>query len=316
MANQFRNYILTVNNPKETDEEFFEYLKTLQHIKYFTFQREVGENTGTEHFQLYIEFDVGKRFETMKAYFPTAHIESRRGSKKQARDYCQKYETRMENHEVYEFGEFVENGERSDLNDITQMIENGATDREIQLAYPSQYFRYYRNIAQLRQVYLETRFCDIFRELDVTYIYGTTDLGKTRYVMEKYGYTNVYRITTYDHTAFDNYKGQDVVVFEEFRSSFKIEDMLKFLEGYPLMLPSRYSNKVACYTKVYLLTNLALTEQYRNVQREYPSTWQAFLRRIKLVYNFDVSRDIPVNKLTGAPYNLIPLDDDCPFPFD
>lgn len=317
MANQFRNYILTVNNPTHTDEEFFDYLKSLLHIKYFVFQREQGKETATQHFQLYIEFEVGKRFETMKEYFPTAHIESRKGSKTQARDYCSKTDTRMDGHKVYEHGEFVESGERSDLNDITKMIESGATDREIQLAYPSQYFRYFKNIAQLRQLYLETKFSDVFRQLEITYICGSTEKGKTRYVMEKYGYTNVYRVTTYDHTAFDSYNGQDVIAFEEFRSSFKIEDMLKYLEGYPLMLPSRYNNKVACYTKVYIITNWALNEQYKNVQTSHPSTWAAFLRRIKTVYNFDISKDIPVNKTTGTIKtmqtkltDLIPIDDD------
>lgn len=156
MANQFRNYLLTVNNPAQTDEEFYDYLKTLRHIKYFV------------------------------------------------------------------------------------------------------------------QVYLETKFNNVFRELEITYICGSTERGKTRYVMDKYGYTNVYRVTTYDHTAFDSYNGQDVIAFEEFRSSFKIEDMLKYLEGYPLMLPSRYNNKVACYTKVYIITNWALHEQYKNVQSHIP----------------------------------------------
>lgn len=84
----------------------------------------------------------------------------------------------MGGHKVFEYGEFVENGERSDLNDITQMIESGATDRDIQLAYPSQFFRYYKNIAQLRQVYLETKFNDVFRELETTYIYGSTEKAK------------------------------------------------------------------------------------------------------------------------------------------
>ena len=300
MANQFRNYILTVNNPDKSDEEFFNYLVTLPHIKYFTFQREIGENTCTEHFQLYIEFDIGKRFKTIKEYFPTAHIESRKGTKTQARDYCQKDETRMDGHNVFEYGDFVESAERSDLNDITVMIESGASDRDIQLAYPSQYFRYYKNISQLRQIYLETKFNNVFRELEITYIYGETETGKTRYVMEKYGYTNVYRVTTYDHTAFDHYNGQDVIVFEEFRSSFKIEDMLKYLEGYPLMLPSRYNNKVACYTKVYIITNWGLNEQYKKIQTEHPKTWGAFLRRIKTVYDFDVSKDKPTSKIIAS----------------
>jgi hypothetical protein len=65
------------------------------------------------------------------------------------------------------------------------------------------------------------------------------------------------------------------------------------------MLPCRYNNKVACFTKVYIITNWALSEQYKNIQAAHPKTWQAFLRRIKVVYDFDKSKDIPVNKITG-----------------
>ncbi|MCL2861877.1 MAG: replication protein [Firmicutes bacterium] len=142
----------------------------------------------------------------------------------------------------------------------------------------------------------ENKFDNTFRTLEVTYIFGQTAKGKTRYIMEKYGYKNVYRVTKYDHTAFDQYEGQDVIVFEEYRSSFKIEDMLNYLDGYPLMLPSRYNNKEACYTKVYITTNWTLEQQYKNVQSEHPTTWQAFLRRIHKVYNFDISKDNPVSK--------------------
>lgn len=95
MANQFRNYILTVNTPEQTDDQFNDYLKSIPHVKYFIFQRELGEATKREHFQLYIEFDVGKRFDVMKKYFPKAHIESRKGSKVQAHAYCSKVETRI-----------------------------------------------------------------------------------------------------------------------------------------------------------------------------------------------------------------------------
>ena len=66
--------------------------------------------------------------------------------------------------------------------------------------------------------------------------------------MELYGYENVYHVTNYDH-PFDDYRGQNVILFDEFRSSLPVADMLKYLDGYPLMLPCRYSNKVACYTK-------------------------------------------------------------------
>lgn len=296
MANQFRNYILTINNPEQTDEQFNEYLKTLDHLKYFIFQREKGEKEGTEHFQIYIEFNQGKRFDKMKNDFPKAHIENRKGSKTQARDYCSKEDTRVG--QVFEFGEFAEERERTDLTDILNMIENGSTDKEICDAYPSQYFRYYNNISHIRQSYLESKFQDTFRTLEVNYIYGSAGVGKTRYVMEKYGYSKVFRVTTYDKNCFDDYKSQDVIVFEEFRGLFKISDMLNYLDGYPLMLSSRYNNKVACFTKVYIITNLPLDEQYKNIQEDYPSTWKAFLRRITNIYNFDIDKEKPINKLS------------------
>lgn len=138
----------------------------------------------------------------------------------------------------------------------------------------------------------ENKYSNVFRQLEVTYIFGGTEKGKTRHVMEKYGYTNVYRVTKYDHTAFDSYKGQDVVVFEEFRSSFKIEEMLNYLDGYPQQLPSRYFDKEAAYTKVYIITNWTLEQQYKNVQTEYPSTWQAFNRRIHNIYDFDGNKEL------------------------
>ena len=92
-------------------------------------------------------------------------------------------------------------------------------------------------------------------------------------------FTTPYRVTNYDH-PFDDYKGQDVILFEEFRSSLPIQDMLKYLDGYPLMLPCRYSNKAACFTKVYLVSNIPLSAQYPNVQVSDPETYRAFCRRI------------------------------------
>jgi hypothetical protein len=291
MANQFRNYLLTINNPTQTDNEFFEYLKNLEHIKYFVFQREKGEEKGTEHFQLYIEFNIGKKFDVMKKNFPTAHIEQRKGTKTQARNYCQKEETRVG--EVYEYGEFAEERERTDLTDIMEMVRSGATDSDIRDAYPSQYFHNYRKILNLRQSYVEEKYMKSVRDLYVIYIYGNAGVGKTRHVMDTHGYENVYRVTNYGVGMFDTYRGESVVLFEEFRSSVKIERMLNYLDIYPLMLPARYGDKVACFSKVYICSNISLKKQYEDVQAFDLETYKAFLRRISLVFNFNVSRTEP-----------------------
>ena len=75
-----------------------------------------------------------------------------------------------------------------------------------------------------------------------------------------------------------------MLVFEEFNSQIPIEAMLNYLDVYPLLLPARYSDRTACYTKVYITSNIPLDEQYITVQHNRPETWRAFLRRIHHVF--------------------------------
>ena len=56
--------------------------------------------------------------------------------------------------------------------------------------------------------------------------------------------------------------------------------MLNYLDGYPCELPCRYNNKLACFTKVYIITNIPFNQQYINIQAESKETWKAFCRRI------------------------------------
>lgn len=67
--------------------------------------------------------------------------------------------------------------------------------------------------------------------------------------------------------------------------------MLNYLDIYPLELPCRYMNKVACFNKVYITSNIDLDMQYRAIQKESPETWRAFLRRIhKVMYFEDINK--------------------------
>jgi hypothetical protein len=124
-----------------------------------------------------------------------------------------------------------------------------------------------------------------FRDVQVIYIYGKTNVGKTWTIYQNYNMCDIYRVTDYQH-PFDSYSGESVMVFDEFRSQLKISDMLNYLDRYPLKLPSRYVGKQACYTTVYIISNEPLRDQYRNIQHDQPATWSAFLRRIGHLYEF------------------------------
>ena len=175
---------------------------------------------------------------------------------------------------------------------------------------------YQNRIKAYQQSILENQYKNTFRTLTVTYIHGATGRGKTRYVMDKYGYENIYRITNYTH-PFDMYTNQKIIVFEEFYSSTtKIQQMLNYLDGYPLTLPARYGDKIACYTKVYIISNWQLIDQYKNIQSDQPATWAAFKRRIHKIVDFTIA--VRINSKTTTPQQVqMQLvknsDDELPF---
>lgn len=295
MARQksYRKYQLTINNPDKLGVDH-ETLKTtltkFPSCVYWCMADEVGEQ-GTPHTHVYMAFQNAVMFSTVHQRFYGAHIEPAKGSHRENRDYIRKegkwqYDAK---HETSVPGTFEESGElppeenkrQKQSEAILTMLEDGASDAEILRTYPSS-LNHMPHIEEARQILYEEAYRNVFRQLRIEYIWGKTGVGKTRGIMEEFGYENVFRTTNYAH-PFDGYAGQDVLLFDEFRSSLPIADMLKYLDGYPLMLPCRFRDRVACYTKVYVVSNIPMEKQYPNIQIEEPETWNAFLRRFDSV---------------------------------
>lgn len=321
---QARDWCFTINNPVQSEQEFLAYLQTVSDLRYAVFQRERAPETGTEHYQGYFEFTQPKWFTTIKKYLSKktigvdAHIEQRRAKRTQARLYCMDEETRI-SPTYYEYGEFIEDGERTDLTDIMRDIENDMSFYDLSKKHGNRFIHVMKWAKEYRQAYLENKYKRQFRKMQVYYIYGSAGCGKTSYVFNKHGYDDVYRTTNYEFGWIDDYNGEKVLFLDEFRSSFKISEILDYLDGQPIRIRGRQFNRVACYEVVYIVSNIPLTEQYKNIQQTEPKSWAAFLRRITAVYNFDISKETPVNKHTGKlkekAITLIPLDDDGESPF-
>ncbi len=292
-----RKWLLTINNPDDkgyTHEKIKYIVGTFTSVVYWCMSDETGGKTNTFHTHIYIVFETPRRFSTLLKNFNGAHFDVAHGTSQENRDYVfkegkwlndEKGETNhRDSHE--EYGEIPQErqGKRTDLDLLYDMIKNGMSNYEILEENP-RYMLQLEKIDRARKTYVEESYRDKWRDVETTYIWGVTGSGKTRSVMDAYGYRNVYRVTDYTH-PFDGYDGQDIVLFEEFRSSLRIENMLKYLDGYPVELPSRYNNKVACFTKVFICTNIDLRHQYRDIQTDCPETWNAFLRRIQYVKTY------------------------------
>lgn len=292
--NASRKYQLTINNPREhgfDHEAIRAAIGSLSSCFYWCLCDEVGQED-TPHTHIYLAFRNAVMFSTLQSRFYGAHIESARGSHRENRDYIRKEGKWVQDAKhgtnlpdtFEESGELPEEPQRrqKDSEAILAMISDGATNAEILREFPTAMNRL-QHIETARQTLLEEQYRTTFRTLHVTYIWGKTGVGKTRSVMERHGYENVYRVTNYAH-PFDGYAGQDVILFDEFRSSLPVSDMLKYLDGYPVKLPCRYADKMACFTQVYVVSNINFEAQYPNIQLEEPETWQAFRRRFDEIY--------------------------------
>ena len=289
-----RKYQLTINNPVEhgfTHDVLKTTLDKLPGLDYWCMADEIGGETGNLHTHVYFACRNPMEFHTVQQRFYGAHIEFVKGSHQQNRDYICKEGKWLhdEKHGTRIPGTFEESGElpseqdkrQTQSEEVLAMLDAGADNEEIIRAFPT-WIKNQRALNEMRQTLLEKKYREIWRDLEVHYLHGSTGVGKTRSIMEKYGYTNVFRVTNYAH-PFDGYQGQDVILFDEFRSDLPLKDMLKYLEGYPLMLPCRYGDRAACFTKVYVVSNIPIDKQYPNIQQDEPKSWDAFLRRFTSV---------------------------------
>lgn len=294
---QCRKFLMTQNNPIAfgmTDDLIREKLGSLG-VDFACWASEKGLKEETEHKHIFIQRSTPWRFSTVQRKFPHAHIESAHASSSKCRDYVKKggkWEN-DEKHDTIIKGTYHEIGELPDEEHedesrnerILRMVKEGYSTSEI-IDDNAKNLTMVSKINEYREEYLWNENKGKMRDVEVTYIYGQTAVGKNKYVYKHHNIEDVFVFSNYDlrnGTKFDEYKHEDVFVFDEFRSQIPISQMLKYLDLYPLVLPARYKNKVALFTKVYVLTNIPIEQQYPDINKN-SETWKAFIRRFKKIY--------------------------------
>ena len=282
-TNRARGYLLTIPLYYNGDRVKIRYIvDNFKKFDYFVFQVEKGVETGYKHYQLYLEHSKRVSFSTLKNIVPFAHIERREGTKKDAFEYCTKQDTRL--HGPFEFGErpsFQDTNEviRSKKEMLLADVMKGKSDIELLVAYPTIFSQ--KLVNEYRKI-LGINLFTQNRDVVCTYITGVAGSGKSSYIRRKYGNENIYVVSDYERDPFGGYVGQNVIVFEEYRSQFPLSVFLQYLDIYPLQLPCRYSNVAARYTKVYVISNWDFNQQYFNCDT---FDRKAFARRFKYYLN-------------------------------
>ena len=249
-----RKWMVTINNPVVhgwTHDEIKNIMSTVRGASlYWCMCDEEGDECETLHTHVFIFRSSPFTARQIDNLFPKMHRDKCYGSTQENRAYVLKdgekfnkdstghydyTDSSGKHHEGINFSDtFYESDDcpqehqgksnKSEL--IVEMIQNGASNQQIVQAVPAAY-KELDKLDRTRGMFRDSDFAKKWRELTVTYIFGKTGFGKTRSVMEKYGYENCYRVTDYKH-PFDTYDGQDVIIFEEFRSGLRHGDILNF----------------------------------------------------------------------------------------
>jgi len=155
------NWCFTLNNPRDHEGVLLRSLvEDEADVSYIVYQLEEGEETGTPHFQGYIQLKSRKRCaQVSRVLGGRANVRRAAGTAEQNKAYCTKLDTRKEG--PFEFGEMTTKGKRKDIEAfVAEMKENVMSDAEILERHPNILAKYPRFVSTSRRILAESNLAD------------------------------------------------------------------------------------------------------------------------------------------------------------
>lgn len=162
-----RNIVFTLNNYKDGDIDI---IKSFDWIRYGIVGEEVAPTSGTPHYQGYLQLKSQKTFSSILKCFHKKglkpHVEKAMGTLQQNQEYCEGITSKKKKNEVvHEWGTVKEQGKRSDLDKLYEMIKEGKDNWDIAEEFPSQVIQYKKSIDSLRQEWIMKKQKKLMKEL-------------------------------------------------------------------------------------------------------------------------------------------------------
>ncbi len=311
-----KNWVITLNNH---GVDWYESAQNLivdnPGIKYIVGQFEVGDS-GTPHFQGYVQFVKKQRASYVQRVFPGAWHKKADGGANECRHYALKPHSHPEcqcKHCVkarklpfwgrnpdyddnVELGEMTVNTGSEDLfKEIQDRIDDGATDKELATEFRGMWFRYHKAMKEYRLLGSARERTWMTKTI---VLHGLPGTGKTRRALEIAG-PNAFWVTYGTNTSapqyYDGYDGQKVVVFDEFMGQIRRQEMCKLCDEYPCNVPVR-GGCVPWLPEVIIITSNSRPEDWwRNIglgpmQRRIQAP-RGSVEEMNVVYRQDLEAD-------------------------
>lgn len=237
-------------------------------IRYICWGKETCPSTKKLHHQGWIQLIKKKTKGGVKKLFGIKEISLRAcsGDEFDNEIYCKK------DNNFKQFGKFIVQGERTDLLEMKEFINEGHTMKEIADENFNLYCQYRSGLTKYKEM-VDKEKSKEFRNVEVNVLYGATGTGKTRLAMVE----AEYKIEGFNLKWWDGYEGEKCILIDEFANQIPITELLNILDGYQLRLPIKGGHTYALWNKVYITTNLDFDEWYPSAKKMHKL---ALLRRI------------------------------------
>lgn len=264
---RLRNWCFTCNNYSIDD---INSLINCGH-SYLIFGKEIGEK-GTPHLQGYIEFDSGKTFESMKKINNRCWFGARAGNQQEAINYCKK------DGDFQEFGSPKQQGKRSDIEIVKEMVKENKNMKEI--------FNEVSSFQALKVAEIGLRLFESKRnwKSKVTWCFGSSGAGKSKYCYDVLKNKEVWW-SGKNLKWWDGYDKHEYIVLDDFRADFcTFHELLRILDRYPYTIEVKGGTRQLLAKEIYITSIFSPTEIYKN-KNENEDIVQ-LLRRIDHIYHF------------------------------
>ncbi len=260
--------------------------KTAGVIRYIAWGEETCPKTKKKHYQVWLQLHKKKTLGGVKRLVGSKqiHLEACRGDEFENDVYCKK------DGKHWTRGEFITQGQRTDLEGIKGMIKEGKSMMEVAEDNFEAYCKYNRAFEKFEQMVVQEKTKE-FRHVEVTVIKGPTGTNKTRTAVES-SPNDYYKIQGDELQWWDGYKQEKTLVIDEYDNQVNLTKLLGILDGYQLRLPVKGGFTYANWTKVFITTNLE--EMHIQAKKEHQA---ALKRRItSVVSNFKEKNEVNGDK--------------------
>ncbi len=255
----------------------FDYQKVIDTTtaQYILIGTELCPKTQKKHHQGFIYFSGARgSYKQVGKQLGNSHVEMCKGNIDQNTDYCSKDEN------VKEYGIRPALGCRTDLDAIKDDLLNSKISvDEICVEMPTMYHQYGRTLNKLEDIALRRKHRSWMTEGE--WVYGATGTGKSHYAFTDFNSDSHY-IYPNDGGWWDGYKGQGIVIVNEFRGGIAYSELLDLLDKYPKQVRRRGREPVPFLAKKIIITSsLPPCEVYSNLAIS--DSLKQLYRRVKLI---------------------------------